>query len=229
MPRRPWSMTSVTVHYWAAAREAAGCVSEVLTGETLGDVIAQAGAKHGPELTRLLGICSFIVGDRPVKREAAAGLALQERRRSKSCRRSPEEVGRCGARSHLGVTGFAGERRVSGVARTAPRPTGAAMAVGMGRRSAVVVGRCLIAGNAAGRPALGCRGHRRAGRLHRRLARRLRGDPRRRRPRPDRRRRHRCRAAAHPQRHGRLDRRRHRAERHRASFSTSSSGAIRAG
>ena len=71
-------MTSVAVHYWAAAREAAGCVSEVLTGETLADVIAQAGAKHGPELTKLLGICSFIVGDRPVKREAAAGLALQD-------------------------------------------------------------------------------------------------------------------------------------------------------
>ncbi|HEX4015995.1 MAG TPA: MoaD/ThiS family protein [Frankiaceae bacterium] len=71
-------MTSVTVHYWAAAREAAGCVREVLTGVTLADVIAQAGEKHGPDLTRLLGICSFIVGDRPVKREHAADVALQE-------------------------------------------------------------------------------------------------------------------------------------------------------
>ena len=71
-------MASVTVHYWAAAREAAGCVSEVLSGETLADVVAQAGAKHGPELTKLLGICSFIVGDRPVKREAAASLRLQD-------------------------------------------------------------------------------------------------------------------------------------------------------
>jgi molybdopterin synthase sulfur carrier subunit len=71
-------MTSVTVHYWAAAREAAGCVTEVLTGETLDDVIEQAGRKHGPELTRLLAICSYIVGDRPAKREAAAGLQLQD-------------------------------------------------------------------------------------------------------------------------------------------------------
>ena len=71
-------MTSVTVHYWAAAREAAGCASEVLSGESLAAVIAQAGARHGPELTRLLGICSYIVGDRPVKREAAAALRLQD-------------------------------------------------------------------------------------------------------------------------------------------------------
>ncbi|HEX4429595.1 MAG TPA: MoaD/ThiS family protein [Frankiaceae bacterium] len=74
-------MTSVTVHYWAAAREAAGCASEVLAGDTLADVIEQSGAKHGPEMARLLGICSYIVGDRPVKREAAATLALQEGQR----------------------------------------------------------------------------------------------------------------------------------------------------
>jgi sulfur-carrier protein len=71
-------MTSVTVHYWAAAREAAGCASEVLSGDTLADVIDQAGGKHGSELRRLLGICSYIVGDRPVKREAAADVRLQD-------------------------------------------------------------------------------------------------------------------------------------------------------
>jgi sulfur-carrier protein len=71
-------MTSVTVHYWAAARQAAGCVSEELSGDTLADVIEQAAQRHGAELTRLLGICSYIVGDRPVKREAAATIELQE-------------------------------------------------------------------------------------------------------------------------------------------------------
>jgi molybdopterin synthase sulfur carrier subunit len=71
-------MTSVTVHYWAAARQAAGCVREELSGSTLADVIEQAGQRHGAELTRLLGICSYIVGDRPVKREAAATTELQE-------------------------------------------------------------------------------------------------------------------------------------------------------
>jgi molybdopterin converting factor small subunit len=68
----------VTVHYWAAARDAAGCTSEQLTGVTLADVIAQAGAAHGAELTRLLGICSYLVGERPVKREAAQTFALTD-------------------------------------------------------------------------------------------------------------------------------------------------------
>jgi molybdopterin converting factor small subunit len=71
-------MTSVTVQYWAAARQASGCVSEELTAGTLAELIEQAGQRHGGELTRLLGICSYIVGDRPVKREAAATIALQE-------------------------------------------------------------------------------------------------------------------------------------------------------
>lgn len=66
----------VTVHYWAAARDAAGCTSEQLSGVTLADVIAQAGTRHGSELTRLLGICSFLAGDRPVKREAAGTFVL---------------------------------------------------------------------------------------------------------------------------------------------------------
>lgn len=68
----------VVVHYWAAAREAARCVSEELTGRTLADIIEQAGERHGAELTRLLGICSFIVGDRPVKREGAATVELHD-------------------------------------------------------------------------------------------------------------------------------------------------------
>jgi molybdopterin synthase sulfur carrier subunit len=71
------ALPRVVVHYWAAARDAAGCISEQLSGRTLADVIEQAGARHGPELTRLLGICSFIVGDRPVKREGAVTVELQ--------------------------------------------------------------------------------------------------------------------------------------------------------
>ena len=68
----------VTVHYWAAARDAAGCVTEEFSAETLAEVVEQAGRRHGPELDRLLGICSYIVGDRPVKREAAASVHLHE-------------------------------------------------------------------------------------------------------------------------------------------------------
>jgi molybdopterin synthase sulfur carrier subunit len=68
----------VTVHYWAAARELAGVTAEQLTGATLADVIEQAGRRHGPQLARLLAICSYIVDDRPVKRETAATHQLQE-------------------------------------------------------------------------------------------------------------------------------------------------------
>jgi sulfur-carrier protein len=66
----------VTVRYWAAARDAAGRSEEKVTGRTLGDVIAAAGARHGPELARLLGICSYLVGDQPAKRADAAGVEL---------------------------------------------------------------------------------------------------------------------------------------------------------
>ena len=77
MTRAGDGTVQVTVHYWAAARDAAGCTSEQLSGATLADVIAQAGARHGAELTRLLGICSYLVADLPVKREAAESFALQ--------------------------------------------------------------------------------------------------------------------------------------------------------
>ena len=66
----------VTVRYWAAARDAAGCASESVPGRSLADVIAAAGARHGAELSRLLGICSFIVGDLPVKRGEASAVEL---------------------------------------------------------------------------------------------------------------------------------------------------------
>ncbi len=66
----------VTVRYWAAARDAAGCSSEQLAAATLADVIAAAGQLHGPELTRLLGICSYLVGDRPAKRSEAGRIPV---------------------------------------------------------------------------------------------------------------------------------------------------------
>lgn len=67
----------VTVRYWAAAREAAGCVSERLTASSLADVIRSAGDLHGPQLRRLLEICSFIVGDQPARRADAEAIDLE--------------------------------------------------------------------------------------------------------------------------------------------------------
>jgi pimeloyl-ACP methyl ester carboxylesterase/molybdopterin converting factor small subunit len=72
----PVDVPVVTVHYWAAARDAAGCASEQLCGATLADLVKAAAERHGPELARLLGICSFLVDGVPVKRGDAATRLL---------------------------------------------------------------------------------------------------------------------------------------------------------
>ena len=62
---------TVTVRYWAAARAAAGVDSDELPvdgGTTLADVIAEVRRLHAdrPRLSDVLGVCSVLVGDRPV-------------------------------------------------------------------------------------------------------------------------------------------------------------------
>ena len=60
----------VTVHYWAAARAAAGVASDRLTVAgpvSLAEVVQQAVALHrGSRLEQVLSVCSVLVGDRPV-------------------------------------------------------------------------------------------------------------------------------------------------------------------
>ncbi len=70
------STRTVTVRYWAAARDAAGCASEELSGATLGEVLEAAVRLHGGELERLLGICSYLVDGTPVQRAAATDHVL---------------------------------------------------------------------------------------------------------------------------------------------------------
>ncbi len=72
-PGQPTSVetaSSVTVHYWAAARSAAGSASDTFAVEgpvTLRDVLAMVTtARPSPELQRVLGVCAVLVGDRPV-------------------------------------------------------------------------------------------------------------------------------------------------------------------
>lgn len=72
----PEAHPKVTIRYWAAARDAAGCTTEELPGATLADLIAAAGERHGPELSRLLQICSYLVDSQPVKLLDAAQLQL---------------------------------------------------------------------------------------------------------------------------------------------------------
>jgi molybdopterin converting factor small subunit len=72
---------SVTVRYWAAARAAAGVASDavpVQEGATLADVLDAVRALH-PDSSRLsdvVGVCSVLVGDRPVGSRRAGDVRL---------------------------------------------------------------------------------------------------------------------------------------------------------
>lgn len=62
---------TVLVRYWAAARAAAGVDSdtvEVGDGTTLADVLRRVMALRAdrPKLPDVIGVCSILVGDRPV-------------------------------------------------------------------------------------------------------------------------------------------------------------------
>ena len=66
----PQSETTVTVRYWAAARSAAGVdqdVFEVDGPTSLADVVRRVLAAHpGDRLPDVIGVCSVLLGDRPV-------------------------------------------------------------------------------------------------------------------------------------------------------------------
>ena len=75
-PEEDSAVAGITVHYWAAAREAAGCTSEEVDADTLAGLISQAGERHGAALARLLESCSFLVDGAPAKRSDAAHVVL---------------------------------------------------------------------------------------------------------------------------------------------------------
>jgi len=61
----------VTVRYWGAARAAAGVEADevpVKVGATLADVLSAALGLHGdrPRLAQVVGVCSVLLGERPV-------------------------------------------------------------------------------------------------------------------------------------------------------------------
>jgi sulfur-carrier protein len=62
--------STVTVRYWASARAAAGVATDDLTVDgpvTLAELRDRAVALHpGTRLEAVLGVCSVLVGDRPV-------------------------------------------------------------------------------------------------------------------------------------------------------------------
>lgn len=62
--------TVITARYWAGARSAAGVDEDVfeVTGPiTLAEVVRRVLSAHpGPDVARTIGVCSVLLGDRPV-------------------------------------------------------------------------------------------------------------------------------------------------------------------
>lgn len=72
---------SIRVHYWAAARAAAGVSGDDLPVEgaiTLEEVVRRAVARHpDTRLSEVLAVCSTLVGDRPVSSEDPRLVAVR--------------------------------------------------------------------------------------------------------------------------------------------------------
>jgi len=66
------------LRYWAAARHAAGVAEEPVVAATLAQALAAARVGHGPELSRVLQICSFLVDEQPVGTRDHACVELVE-------------------------------------------------------------------------------------------------------------------------------------------------------
>ncbi|WP_416954530.1 MoaD/ThiS family protein [Nocardioides sp. T5] len=76
--------TAITVRYWAGARAAAGTPEDVIeadatTGElTLADVVARVLELHpGDQMARTVGVCSVLLGDRPVGSQDPAQVVVR--------------------------------------------------------------------------------------------------------------------------------------------------------
>ena len=73
--------TAVTVHYWAAARAAVGVASEQIPVDgpvTLAEVVRRVVAAHpGSDVERVVGVCSVLVGDQPVRSRDPESVVVQ--------------------------------------------------------------------------------------------------------------------------------------------------------
>jgi sulfur-carrier protein len=73
-------MTSVTVRYWAAAKEAAGVAEETLDADTLAAALAAALARRGRDsrLRQVFDRSSFLVDGSAVGASGASEVVLPE-------------------------------------------------------------------------------------------------------------------------------------------------------
>jgi molybdopterin synthase sulfur carrier subunit len=73
-------MSSITVRYWAAAKEAASTAEETFDVETLAGALDAVHAKHGDDsrLAAVLKRSSFLVDGRPANRLPAESVRLAD-------------------------------------------------------------------------------------------------------------------------------------------------------
>jgi molybdopterin synthase sulfur carrier subunit len=72
-------MATVTLRYWAAAKDAAGVAEQVVTAETLAGALALAGsAEVRTRLTPVLDRSSFLIDGAQVGRRAAESVPLAD-------------------------------------------------------------------------------------------------------------------------------------------------------
>ncbi|HEY2126112.1 MAG TPA: MoaD/ThiS family protein [Streptosporangiaceae bacterium] len=73
-------MATVTMRYWAAAKQAAGVAEETISAETLGDALAAAlaGRDGAAILGAVLARSSFLVDGSPVGARAPDSVLLTE-------------------------------------------------------------------------------------------------------------------------------------------------------
>jgi sulfur-carrier protein len=72
-------MATVTLRYWAAAKDAAGVEEQTVTAETLAKALAEAGdAGVRARLRPVLERSSFLIDGNPVGRRAADSVQLSE-------------------------------------------------------------------------------------------------------------------------------------------------------
>lgn len=73
-------MQIILVRYWAAARSAAGTAEEQIEVDgpvTLADLVSEAVRRHpGTRLQEVIGVCSVLVGDKPVSTQDAADVEV---------------------------------------------------------------------------------------------------------------------------------------------------------
>jgi molybdopterin converting factor small subunit len=71
---------TVTLRYWAAIRDVAGCAEEEFAAATVADLLTAAGERHADQrrFGPVLAICSLLVGGQPVGSRDPSAVTLED-------------------------------------------------------------------------------------------------------------------------------------------------------